>query len=96
MGNLCGCGLPAKHFTLHNGNIGDGSCNKYERCPTYEELRAKLQITERTLKLYTEAINKIDDYFEYRCNSEQDRREVYKTLGNLTDKIGELYASDNL
>lgn len=96
MDNLCGCGLPVKYFTLRNGDISDGSCNKYARCLTYEELKSKLQKTEGALTLYANAINKIDDYFEYRCNSEQDRREVYKTLGNLTDKIGELYASDNL
>ena len=33
-GGLCGCGKPARYIS-HNG----GSCNKYVRCPTYDELR---------------------------------------------------------
>lgn len=30
----CGCGRPAKY----QSHDGVGSCNKYGRCPTYEEL----------------------------------------------------------
>lgn len=95
MSNLCGCGLPAKYFDYSVGD-GRGSCNKYSRCPTYEELLTKLQKAEKVLGAYVTAVNKLDDYFEYRCNSEQDRREVYKTLGNLTDKVGEIYATYSL
>ena len=38
----CGCGKPAKYL----GQDGNGACNKYGRCPTYEEL----QVQERLIK----------------------------------------------
>lgn len=33
---------------------------------------------------YRAAINAIDDYFEYRCISEQDQKYVHQVLNNLT------------
>ena len=33
----CGCGKDARYLTT-NGDEQVGSCNKYQRCPTYEEL----------------------------------------------------------
>ncbi len=34
VGELCGCGKPVR-YTSRSG----GACNKYMRCPTYEELK---------------------------------------------------------
>lgn len=39
------------------------------------------------LKIYTEAINKIDDYFEYRSESVKDRDFVYRVLSDLTEEL---------
>jgi hypothetical protein len=46
----------------------------------------------RLLDAYTRAINKIDDYFEYQCESSQDQAEVYRILKQLTDEIEQLTA----
>lgn len=37
--NLCGCGNPVKYITPGPNEIQLGSCNKYARCPTYQELK---------------------------------------------------------
>lgn len=42
LGSVCGCGRPAK-YTSFIDNKFVGSCNKYGRCPTYEELEYKLK-----------------------------------------------------
>ena len=34
-------------------------------------------------KILLKALNKIEDYFEYRCESLQDKQYVYKVLGEL-------------
>lgn len=41
----------------------------------------------KLLSHYQRAINKIDDYFEYRCESEKDKQYVYKVLAELTEDI---------
>ena len=45
------------------------------------------------LKHYVEAINKIDDYFEYRSDSLKDRNFVYGVLFKLSDNIKTLEAN---
>ena len=42
------------------------------------------------LKYYIEAINKIDDYFEYRSDSTKDRSFVYGVLDKLSDRLESL------
>lgn len=42
------------------------------------------------LNLYTQAVNEIEDYFEYRCKSKVDQAEVHRILDELTEKIQEL------
>ncbi len=81
----CGCGRPVRYST--QGNTDGGSCNKYGRCPTYEELRAALEIANRRLTLFQETVNKIDDYFEYGMESKKDQKKVFQLLGNLTGKL---------
>lgn len=39
------------------------------------------------VECYVEAINKIDDYFEYRSESVKDRSFVYGVLDKLSDKL---------
>lgn len=82
---LCGCGKPVRYMTP--GNDDEGSCNKYQRCPTYDELRSMLEMTNRRLALFQEAVNKIDDYFEYSMESKKDQKKVFQILGNLTDSL---------
>lgn len=50
MNTLCGCGRPARYMSLN----GDDSCNKYGRCPTYEELE------KNTGQLYGEHLQLIN------------------------------------
>jgi len=40
----CGCGKPVRYIIK-----GEGSCNKYRRCATYEELCDRLNQAERKL-----------------------------------------------
>ena len=85
----CGCGKDAKYLDSGAG----GSCNEYKRCPTYEEVVAQLEVATTTLRKYQKAINEIDDYFEHRNESMQDRKKVYQILGNLVDKLKEVVRS---
>lgn len=39
------------------------------------------------LQVYQEAINKIEDYFEYRNESDKDRVYVHKVLVQLSEDI---------
>jgi hypothetical protein len=66
---------------------GPGSCNKRGRCPTYEELREGMIKANSQLWSYKEAINEIDDYFEYAMEPKQDQKKIHQILGNLTDKL---------
>lgn len=82
----CGCGRQVKYSSPDQL----GSCNKYQRCKTHDEL---LEINQRLLQnttAYGKAINQIDDYFEYRNESLSDRKKVHQILGNLTDKLKEI------
>ena len=40
IGQLCGCGRPVRYIGP-NGDGTAGSCNKYARCPSWGELKAK-------------------------------------------------------
>lgn len=82
---LCGCGKPVRY--MMGGNFENGSCNKYMRCLTYDELQSTLNGANKLLSAYQVAVNKIDDYFEYANESLKDRKKVHQILGNLTDEI---------
>lgn len=43
--NVCGCGRNVDYYDLN----GNPSCNKYMRCPTYEELREALKTANMEL-----------------------------------------------
>ena len=43
--------------------------------------------TQQMLKAYQEALNKIDDYFEYSNESEKDKKKVRKVLSELTEEL---------
>ena len=72
MDSLCGCGLRAKYFKIVDGGIEEESCNKYGRCPTYDELKASLNVAERKVSYYELTLKKIKkrehgDSFQYRA-----------------------------
>ena len=50
--------------------------------------------TERLLQAYQRAINKIDDYFEYRHESEQDKIFITKTLDVLTNETMRIFRDE--
>jgi len=60
----------------------------------YSELMLSLCTREpegkSQLDLYKKAVNRIDDYFEYRNESKADREMVYKILDDLTKNLKEL------
>ncbi|AKO61114.1 hypothetical protein AXI76_gp213 [Pseudoalteromonas phage H101] len=82
----CGCGRQARYYMKDK----EGSCNKYQRCKTYEELLDDNKRLVESITLYGKTMNQIDDYFEYRNESVQDRKKVHQLLGNLTDKLKEI------
>lgn len=41
----------------------------------------------KKLRAYQEAVNKIDDWFEYANESDADREKVHEILDNLTLKL---------
>lgn len=43
------------------------------------------------LKIYSDALNRIDDYFEYRNKSAEDKEYVRKVLSSVTSKLELLY-----
>ena len=43
--------------------------------------------TNEYLKLYQSAINAIDDYFEFRCESGVDKEFVVTILDSLSDEL---------
>jgi len=57
--NLCGCGNPVRYI-VPGGPPNTGACNKYARCPTYEELSKRFQIlrdlNEQALVIINDAI----------------------------------------
>jgi len=53
--DLCGCGKPVRYTTTD----GRGACNKYGRCPTYEELSDKLADAKADLHVLKERISDI-------------------------------------
>ena len=83
---VCGCGKPVRYATAP-GKEDEGSCNKHGRCATYEELKEALRTSGMQLSLYRDAVNKIDDYFEYAMESKRDQQKVHHILENLTDSI---------
>lgn len=81
--STCPCGKPVR-YTFP---CGKGSCNKYARCLSYEEILEKNDRNEKYLRAYRNFVNNIDDYFEYRNESKKDRQKVHQLLQNLTDQL---------
>lgn len=83
--SLCGCGKPVRYLDVSDQN--KGSCNKYMRCLTYEEMQETLRGANRMLMAYQVAVNQFDDYFDHINESIKDRKKVHQILGNLTDEL---------
>jgi hypothetical protein len=50
-------------------------------------LEQEIKSLESQLNHYYGFTNMIDDYFEYRCKSEDDQKFVHDTLKSLTDAL---------
>jgi len=55
---LCGCGKPVRYIAADNTKLG--SCNKYARCPTYDELREENKILRQKLSAIQKKQTDID------------------------------------
>lgn len=44
-----------------------------------------------TLEAYQKAVNKIDDYFEYQCESKKDQARVHKILDELRKDLLDIH-----
>lgn len=45
------------------------------------------KLNEIRAQIYSRALNYIDDYFEYRCESSQDKEFVLTVLNNMTEQL---------
>ena len=50
----------------------------------------KVSIVEELFPMYAEAINEIDDYFEYRHESEKDKAFVMGVIDRLANDVAEV------
>ena len=55
--------------------------------PKGEGAGTKVHMLYRRLAFYMDALNEIDDYFEYRCESKEDRAHVFEILTTLATKL---------
>ena len=46
-----------------------------------------MSLDSRYLEAYQRFANAVDDYFEYRCLSEQDQKFVHDAMRTLTDQL---------
>lgn len=51
----------------------------------------ELEKSSKRLVCYQKAINSLDDYFEYSCESKKDRTKVYMVLEKLLLDLREVY-----
>lgn len=56
----------------------------------YDELENKLIRLQKQFDVYQKAVNKIDDYFEYRNESVDDGDFVRTTLNELTNSLTQI------
>lgn len=82
----CGCGKDGRYIHIRDG-VEVLSCNKYQRCSTYEDLLISNRNSDRYTWAYRNFVNAIDDYFEYRCESKKDQKKVHQLLQNLTEAL---------
>jgi len=85
--NLCGCGRSIRYMTPN----GD-ACNKYSRCPTYEELRNSLGNVNSKLLNLLAIIHRDGGHYTFEVGLEQSVdlaeqvlwrwRGAYDTLGS--------------
>ena len=54
------------------------------------EVEQELITVRSYLTAYQQAVNKIDDYFEYRMESKTDQAKVREILSELTGKISRI------
>ena len=64
----------------------DADIMKYVR-ELESRLSALQEDKDKTLEIYTSAINEIDDYFEYRFISERDKKLVMGVIDNITEQL---------
>jgi len=55
-----------------------------------EGLQKRNRLLEKRNRAYQQAINALDDFFEYANESKSDREQVHKVLDNLTLKLSTL------
>lgn len=55
-----------------------------EQC---DSIQKELDAATFDLNIYRAFGNAVDDYFEYRCKSEEDQTEVHRLLERLTDLL---------
>ena len=56
----------------------------------HESMKAEVEYLTEQINAYRGFTNVIDDYFEYRCRSEEDQTQVHDALDRLTEILKEL------
>lgn len=82
----CGCGKDARYLTMC-GDEQVGSCNKYQRCPTYEQLYDIAQNRKSLLLELSSAAMFVLLYREGSTNYEIGKQTIEKIQAKL-DSFG--------
>jgi len=64
MMDTCGCGKPARYVEKADGEF-IGSCNKYRRCPSCQDLEKKIGVLTAALNEYRQAMELTRQYVGY-------------------------------
>jgi hypothetical protein len=85
MNHICGCGLPAKYQTP--GNPPEFSCNKYMRCPTYKEIKLRLEITQLKLREAKEYCEELLNCWGWKKGERAGNAEEYEKLLKFIESL---------
>ncbi len=55
----CGCGREGRYARIDEDGLNIWSCNKYQRCPTYDELTELYDSSRKNENRYLTALEKI-------------------------------------
>lgn len=94
--DICGCGRKTRYVIMIDGKK-EYSCNKYGRCPSYEDLSNKITELTYALKKYRKAMELTRQYVGYKTLPEIDGWSWYDADKYAKEVLGiEEKSSQNL
>lgn len=78
---LCGCGKECRYIIKD----GEWACNKYARCPDYDQLRGRVLDLRNKLSVATDYLHDLEA--EWRCHKDETRCGYAKEYAELKEFI---------